>query len=252
MFDKIFDWIVSAINIHRLWAAVILCTLIVVFLILIILAASRGRRIKKLKRALKEMVALPFPPGKAVETPASPPRPAPAAKEDGDTQVPHSGEPAPLGETGNSDAAHTGGFIAGVADIDGGYGNAPEDDGQEYEFEITDDDYAEDGGEAVYTDAEYGDDQALDGKPGTTLGKTGFKITVKYDRPKCSWVILGAGSGRTLRRVKTKDEAIKVAKEICQKRRAALSLHKKDGKFQKQNFKSAAEKNRGGKKSEKE
>ena len=57
--------------------------------------------------------------------------------------------------------------------------------------------------------------------------------SVKYDRAKGSWVIARAGQQRPVRRVATKEEALKIARELAKKTGAGLYVHKKDGKFQK-------------------
>lgn len=59
------------------------------------------------------------------------------------------------------------------------------------------------------------------------------KYTVKYDRAKMNWIIVKEGNERPTRRVATKSEAMQVARELSKKHDAALSVHKKDGKFQK-------------------
>lgn len=59
------------------------------------------------------------------------------------------------------------------------------------------------------------------------------KFTVVYDRPKDSWVIRKAGVDRVVRRVDTKEEAMRVARALCKKYDANLVVHKKDGRFQK-------------------
>lgn len=65
------------------------------------------------------------------------------------------------------------------------------------------------------------------------LQKENIKFTVKFDRPKQSWVIMKQGQERVYRRVATKEEAMKIARELSQKYDASLTVHKKDGKFQK-------------------
>ena len=60
------------------------------------------------------------------------------------------------------------------------------------------------------------------------------KYTVKYDRAKGNWIIVKAGNTRPTRRVATKAEALAIAKELADASGAALAVHKKDGKFQKQ------------------
>ena len=60
------------------------------------------------------------------------------------------------------------------------------------------------------------------------------KYTVKYDKEKKDWVIAKTGVDRAIRRLKTKEEALKVAKELSENQDISLVVHKKDGKFQKQ------------------
>lgn len=60
------------------------------------------------------------------------------------------------------------------------------------------------------------------------------KYTVKYDRAKGNWIVVKNGNSRPTRRVATKAEALAIAKELADASGATLSVHKKDGKFQKQ------------------
>jgi len=60
------------------------------------------------------------------------------------------------------------------------------------------------------------------------------KYTVRFDKEKDDWMILKSGSDRAIRRCKTKDEAVKVAKTLSENNDASLVVRKKDGKFQKQ------------------
>lgn len=57
--------------------------------------------------------------------------------------------------------------------------------------------------------------------------------TVKYDRVKMNWVVTKEGQQRPVRRLATKDEALRVARDLAKKTGAGLYVHKKDGKFQK-------------------
>lgn len=59
------------------------------------------------------------------------------------------------------------------------------------------------------------------------------KFIVMYDRNKDSWVIKRSGSDRVVRRVDTKEEAMGIVRGLCRKYNADLVVHKKDGKFQK-------------------
>lgn len=61
-----------------------------------------------------------------------------------------------------------------------------------------------------------------------------IKFTVKYDRNRDSWIIKKDGVDRPVRRLDTKEEALNVARALCKKYNANLVVHKKDGKFQKQ------------------
>lgn len=56
---------------------------------------------------------------------------------------------------------------------------------------------------------------------------------VIYDREAAEWTIKKDGASRVIRRVKTKEEALKLAKEFSKNGDASLIVHKKDGKFQK-------------------
>ena len=81
--------------------------------------------------------------------------------------------------------------------------------------------------QASQTVAYYNKSAVVSQKGGTV------KFTVVYDRPKDSWVIRKAGVDRVVRRVDTKEEAMRVARALCRKYDANLVVHKKDGKFQK-------------------
>ena len=67
-----------------------------------------------------------------------------------------------------------------------------------------------------------------------TEKKAPVKYTVKYDKEKGDWIIAKTDVDRAIRRVKTKEEALKVAKQLAENQDASLIVHKKDGKFQKQ------------------
>lgn len=60
------------------------------------------------------------------------------------------------------------------------------------------------------------------------------RYIVKYDSKTREWIVLKAGNTRATRRVKTKQEALAIAKELSKNSDASLVVHKKDGKFQKQ------------------
>ena len=57
---------------------------------------------------------------------------------------------------------------------------------------------------------------------------------IVYDKEQREWIVKIDGSKRASRRCKTKAEALEVAKELAKKKDADLSVHKKNGKFQKQ------------------
>ena len=59
------------------------------------------------------------------------------------------------------------------------------------------------------------------------------KYVVKFDRAKLSWIITKKGSQRVVRRVQTKEEAVRIARELCKKTGAGLYVYKKNGRFQK-------------------
>ena len=59
------------------------------------------------------------------------------------------------------------------------------------------------------------------------------RYRVTYDKEQENWVVKMDGAERASRRCATKEEALKVAKELAEKKDASLSVHKKDGKFQK-------------------
>lgn len=56
---------------------------------------------------------------------------------------------------------------------------------------------------------------------------------VIYDREAGDWTIRKDGASRVIRRVGTKEKALKLAKEFSKNGDASLIVHKKDGKFQK-------------------
>lgn len=76
-------------------------------------------------------------------------------------------------------------------------------------------------------------------KGGTVTAKTGggnssAKYVVKFDAAKQEWIVLKTGNTRATRRVRTKQEALAIAKELSKSSDTSLVVHKKDGKFQKQ------------------
>ena len=59
------------------------------------------------------------------------------------------------------------------------------------------------------------------------------RYRVTYDKTMQNWVVKMDGATRASKRCATKEEALKVAKELAKKKDSKLSVHKKDGKFQK-------------------
>lgn len=56
---------------------------------------------------------------------------------------------------------------------------------------------------------------------------------VVYDKEQKNWIVRIDGGQRASKRCATKEEALKVAKDLAKKKDADLSVHKKNGKFQK-------------------
>lgn len=56
---------------------------------------------------------------------------------------------------------------------------------------------------------------------------------VIYDISEKVWLIKKDGAKRVIRKVSTKAEATKIAKELSENQNLNLTIHKKDGKFQK-------------------
>ena len=59
------------------------------------------------------------------------------------------------------------------------------------------------------------------------------RYRVVYDKENKNWIVRVDGGKRASRRCATKEEALKVAKDLAKKKDADLSVHKKNGKFQK-------------------
>lgn len=57
---------------------------------------------------------------------------------------------------------------------------------------------------------------------------------IVYDKEQKNWIVKIDGGQKASRRCKTKAEALEVAKNLAKKKDADLSVHKKNGKFQKQ------------------
>lgn len=75
---------------------------------------------------------------------------------------------------------------------------------------------------------------AATGKEDETLERetpAGYRLI--YDKENHNWMIKKDGAKRIIRRVKTKEEALKIAKELSKNQDTFLVVHKKDGKFQK-------------------
>ena len=56
---------------------------------------------------------------------------------------------------------------------------------------------------------------------------------LKHDKVNKEWVIVRDNSERASRRCKTKEEALKVLKELSNNQEVGSIVHKKDGKWQK-------------------
>lgn len=63
--------------------------------------------------------------------------------------------------------------------------------------------------------------------------QTSLVLSVKFDRVKNSWIVARSDTGRVVRRVKTKQEAVSLGRKLAVQYNASLRVHKKDGKFQK-------------------
>lgn len=103
---------------------------------------------------------------------------------------------------------------------------AQAEEADEIEFDGEEDEEIDDTEEVSRT-VDYYNRSSVVGQKGGTV-----KFTVVYDRPKDSWVIRKAGVDRVVRRVDTKEEAMRLARALCKKYDANLVVHKKDGKFQ--------------------
>lgn len=68
----------------------------------------------------------------------------------------------------------------------------------------------------------------------TKEGKKSNKYRVIYSKEQKCWIVRMDGGKRASRLCATKEEALKVAKDLAKKKDANLSVHKKNGKFQKQ------------------
>ncbi len=61
-----------------------------------------------------------------------------------------------------------------------------------------------------------------------------FCYRVVYDSERRMWAIKKDGAKRVIKRLPTKAEALSLAKELSETQNFNLTVHKKDGKFQKQ------------------
>ena len=61
------------------------------------------------------------------------------------------------------------------------------------------------------------------------------RYRVTYDKDKKDWVVKKDGAQRATKRFATKEEATAFDKEIAKNHDSSLSIHKKNGKFQKKN-----------------
>ena len=98
------------------------------------------------------------------------------------------------------------------------------------------DDIPDDGVEEVpigEISTDYAEEKPEETKP-KRVSVASPKYTVKFDGKSQEWIVLKSGNTRATRRVKTKQEALAIAKELSKNSDATLVVHKKDGKFQKQ------------------
>ena len=64
--------------------------------------------------------------------------------------------------------------------------------------------------------------------------QTKARYVVTYDKEAKQWVVKKTNSQRASKRCKTKAEALEVAERLSKNKELALTVKKKDGKFQKQ------------------
>lgn len=64
--------------------------------------------------------------------------------------------------------------------------------------------------------------------------KAAGKYVVKYDKDAQNWIVKVNGSKKASKRCATKAEAMKIAKELADKKKVTLSVRKMNGQFQKQ------------------
>ena len=70
-------------------------------------------------------------------------------------------------------------------------------------------------------------------KPEGAVRESAVRYRVIFDKITHTWIIKKDNANRVIRRVRTKEEALRVAKELSKNHDTALVVHKKDGKFQK-------------------
>ncbi|MBQ4049367.1 MAG: DUF2188 domain-containing protein [Clostridia bacterium] len=63
--------------------------------------------------------------------------------------------------------------------------------------------------------------------------ESAVRYRVIFDKNTHTWIIKKDNAKRVIRRVRTKEEAMRIAKELSKNQETALVVHKKDGKFQK-------------------
>lgn len=78
------------------------------------------------------------------------------------------------------------------------------------------------------------EDEKKEEKMTKETAKSDETYRVVYDKEEKNWIVRIDGGKRASRRCATKAEALEVAKDLAKKKNADLSVHKKNGKFQKQ------------------
>ena len=67
--------------------------------------------------------------------------------------------------------------------------------------------------------------------PDAKKSESGYRVV--YDRETFTWVVKKDNNTRVTRRVKTKKEALEIAKELSKRQDVNMTVHKKHAKFQK-------------------
>lgn len=75
--------------------------------------------------------------------------------------------------------------------------------------------------------------EVLDEEEKDEVRRNNSRYRVSFDRETSTWIVKKSDNQRVTRRVKTKKEALEIAKELCKHQDMNLTVHKKDGKFQK-------------------